>query len=112
MTGSGPAGRRRLGVPGLLRRGPPRLGGDRRTGHGRKSILIGSQILVGPWPGVIGEPMIVDAVLDRIVHNGKFQRKRNKPSPVDGPTTRRPRPDGQGPGAPCRTATTGRAAAC
>ena len=37
--------------------------------HGRKSILIASQIPVKPWPEVIGEPTIADAVLDRIVHN-------------------------------------------
>ena len=37
--------------------------------HGRKSILIASQIPVERWPEVIGEPTIADAVLDRIVHN-------------------------------------------
>ncbi len=36
--------------------------------HGRKSILIASQIPVDGWPKVIGEPTIADAVLDRIVH--------------------------------------------
>ena len=41
--------------------------------------------------GVVGEPTIADAVLDRIVHNayrielkGESQRKRNKPPPLDG----------------------------
>ncbi len=59
--------------------------------HGRKSILIASQIPVDGWPKVIGEPTIADAVLDRIVHNayrielkGESQRKRNKPPPLDG----------------------------
>ena len=59
--------------------------------HGRRSILIASQIPVENWPGVIGEPTIADAVLDRIVHNayrieleGESQRKRNKPPPLDG----------------------------
>ena len=59
--------------------------------HGRKSILIASQIPVEGWPKVIGEPTIADAVLDRIVHNayrielkGESQRKRNKPPPLDG----------------------------
>ena len=59
--------------------------------HGRKSILIASQIPVERWPEVIGEPTIADAVLDRIVHNayridlkGESQRKRNKPPPLDG----------------------------
>ena len=36
--------------------------------HGRKSILVASQIPVERWPKVIGEPTIADAVLDRIVH--------------------------------------------
>ena len=59
--------------------------------HGRKSILIASQIPVERWPEVIGEPTIADAVLDRIVHNayridlkGESQRKRNRPPPLDG----------------------------
>ena len=59
--------------------------------HGRKSILVASQIPVERWPEVIGEPTIADAVLDRIVHNayrielkGESQRKRNKPPPLDG----------------------------
>ena len=57
--------------------------------HGRKSILIASQIPVERWPEVIGEPTIADAVLDRIVHNayrvdlkGESQRKRNRPPPA------------------------------
>ena len=59
--------------------------------HGRKSILIASQIPVERWPEVIGEPTIADAVLDRIFHNayridleGESQRKRNKPPPLGG----------------------------
>ena len=59
--------------------------------HGRKSILIASQIPVEQWPGAIGEPTIAEAVLDRIVHNayridlkGESQRKRNKPPPLEG----------------------------
>ena len=59
--------------------------------HGRKSILIASQIPVERWPEVIGEPTFADAVLDRIVHNayridleGESQRKRNKPPPLGG----------------------------
>ncbi len=65
--------------------------------HGRKSILIASQIPVEGWPKVIGEPTIADAVLDRIVHNayrielkGDSQRKRNKPPPLDGGGNRAP----------------------
>ena len=59
--------------------------------HGRKSILIASQIPVERWPEVIGKPMIAHAVLDQIVHNayridlkGESQHKRNKLSPMDG----------------------------
>ena len=56
--------------------------------HGRKFILIASQIPVDQWHKVIGEPMIADAVLDRIVHNayridlkGESRWNRNKPPP-------------------------------
>ena len=59
--------------------------------HGRKSLLIASQIPVERWPRVIGEATIADAVLDRIVHNayridlkGESQRKRHRPPPLDG----------------------------
>jgi DNA replication protein DnaC len=37
--------------------------------HGRKSILITSQLPVATWHEVIGEPTFADAILDRIVHN-------------------------------------------
>lgn len=36
--------------------------------HGRKSILIASQLPVAAWYDPIGDPAIADAVLDRIVH--------------------------------------------
>ena len=36
--------------------------------HGRKSILIASQIPVERWDKIVGEPTIADAILDRIVH--------------------------------------------
>ena len=58
--------------------------------HGRKSVLIASQIPVEKWPEVIGEPTIAVSILDRIVHSayridltGESQRKRNKPPPLD-----------------------------
>ncbi|MDE0532503.1 MAG: ATP-binding protein [Albidovulum sp.] len=62
--------------------------------YGRKSIVITSQIPTDRWPGLIGEPTIADAVLDRIVHNasrieltGVSQRERNAPPPLDGSGT-------------------------
>ena len=59
--------------------------------HGRKSILIASQIPVQKWAEVIGEPTIADAILDRVVHSahqvhlqGESQRKRNRPPMLGG----------------------------
>ena len=37
--------------------------------YGRGSILITSQIPVPQWFGVVGEPTLADAILDRLVHN-------------------------------------------
>jgi DNA replication protein DnaC len=37
--------------------------------HGLRSTVITSQIPVGKWHDHLGDPTIVDAVLDRIVHN-------------------------------------------
>ncbi len=71
------------------RRDLPGTGGRR---YGRRSIVIASQIPVDSWPGVIGEPTIADAVMDRIVHNayrielaGESRRRRNAPPPLGGP---------------------------
>ena len=36
--------------------------------HGRKSILVTSQIPVSNWYDAIGDPTVADAILDRIVH--------------------------------------------
>ena len=36
--------------------------------HGRRSILIASQIPVENWPEVINDPTVADAILDRLVH--------------------------------------------
>ncbi len=36
--------------------------------HGRKSVIIGSQLPVKNWYEMIGEKTIADAILDRIVH--------------------------------------------
>ena len=37
--------------------------------HGRKSIVITSQVPVSNWYDAIGDPTVADAVLDRIVHS-------------------------------------------
>ena len=36
--------------------------------HGRKSIIISSQLPVSSWYDAIGDPTVADAILDRIVH--------------------------------------------
>ncbi|MGD0635505.1 MAG: IS21-like element helper ATPase IstB [Beijerinckiaceae bacterium] len=50
--------------------------------HQRASILITSQVPVEQWHEIIGNPMLADAILDRLVHNahrlpikGKSMRK-------------------------------------
>ncbi|MDX1314969.1 MAG: IS21-like element helper ATPase IstB [Eudoraea sp.] len=37
--------------------------------HGKKSTIITSQLPVGKWYEIIGEPTIADAILDRLVHS-------------------------------------------
>lgn len=37
--------------------------------HGRKSIIITSQLPVADWYDAIGDPTVADAILDRIVHS-------------------------------------------
>lgn len=37
--------------------------------HGRKSIVVASQLPISSWYDAIGEPTVADAVLDRIVHS-------------------------------------------
>lgn len=37
--------------------------------HGRKSIIITSQLPVSSWYDVIGDPTVADAILDRIAHS-------------------------------------------
>jgi DNA replication protein DnaC len=53
--------------------------------HGKGSTIITSQVPVGLWHEVIGEPTIADAILDRIVHDahriemtGESMRKKMK----------------------------------
>ena len=37
--------------------------------HGRKAIIMSSQLPVCNWYDAIGDPTVADAVLDRIVHS-------------------------------------------
>jgi DNA replication protein DnaC len=37
--------------------------------HGRKSTLVTSQLPVDKWHGLIGDPTLADAILDRLIHN-------------------------------------------
>ena len=37
--------------------------------HGRKSIIITSQLPVSSWYDAVGDPTVADAILDRIVHS-------------------------------------------
>ena len=54
--------------------------------HGKRSIIIASQLPVEAWHQVIGEQTIADAILDRIVHSSyrielqgeSMRKKQNK----------------------------------
>lgn len=53
--------------------------------HGRKSMIITSQLPVSNWYDAIGDPTVADAILDRIIHTahqieltGESVRKMNK----------------------------------
>lgn len=37
--------------------------------HGRRSTLVTSQLPVDKWHGLIGDPTLADAILDRLIHN-------------------------------------------
>ncbi len=37
--------------------------------HGNRSTVVTSQVPVDHWHGVIGDPTLGDAILDRLVHN-------------------------------------------
>jgi DNA replication protein DnaC len=57
--------------------------------YGRRSILITSQLPIGKWNELIGDPTYADAILDRLVHNahrieltGDSLRKRRKAEPA------------------------------
>lgn len=36
--------------------------------HGRKSIIVTSQLPVSSWYDAIGDPTVADAILDRMIH--------------------------------------------
>jgi len=44
--------------------------------HGQRSTIVTSQLPVEKWHGMIGDPTLADAILDRLIHNAyKFQLK-------------------------------------
>ena len=60
--------------------------------HGKSSTIITSQIPVGAWHDVIGEPTVADAILDRLVYaahrlelKGESLRKRAQVTPEKQP---------------------------
>ena len=59
--------------------------------HGKKSLIITSQVPISKWHEVIGEKTVADAILDRIIHQahrlelkGESLRKKqqNKTEPL------------------------------
>jgi DNA replication protein DnaC len=53
---------------------------------GRASTIVTSQLPIKQWHGVIGDPTIADAILDRLVHGAHRLE-------LQGPTMRGPRPE-------------------
>jgi DNA replication protein DnaC len=59
--------------------------------HGRRSTIVTSQLPVGKWHEIIGDPTYADAILDRLVHNAhridltgdSLRRNRAKPAKTD-----------------------------
>jgi DNA replication protein DnaC len=59
--------------------------------HGRRSTIVTSQLPVGKWHEIIGDPTYADAILDRLVHNAhridltgdSLRRTRAKPAKND-----------------------------
>jgi DNA replication protein DnaC len=37
--------------------------------YGSRSTIVTSQLLVDQWHDYLGEPMVADAILDRLLHN-------------------------------------------
>ena len=61
--------------------------------HEMRSVIITSQVPIGQWYEIIGNPTIADAILDRLVHNayrieltGESLRKMKNPPLTDAPT--------------------------
>jgi DNA replication protein DnaC len=52
--------------------------------HGRRSVIITSQLPVDKWHDIIGDPTYADAILDRLVHNAHR-------IDLDGPSLRKTR---------------------
>ncbi len=58
--------------------------------HEVRSVIITSQVPIGQWYEIIGNPTIADAILDRLVHNayrieltGESLRKNQKPAAIN-----------------------------
>ena len=54
--------------------------------HAVRSTIVTSQLPVEKWHGVVGDPTLADAILDRLVHSacqlnlkGESMRKRRRP---------------------------------
>ena len=61
--------------------------------HEMRSVIITSQVPIGQWYEIIGNPTIADAILDRLVHNayrieltGESLRKKKNPPLTNTPT--------------------------
>ena len=68
-----------------------RAAGDRRRRKG--SLLITSQVPIGRWHEIIGDPTLGDAILDRVIHRshrielkGESLRKRHALAAAEGLT--------------------------
>ncbi len=80
----------------------------------RRSTIVTSQLPVGRWHEVLGEPTVADAILDRLVHaayrlelRGDSRRRTMRPS--DGPTGGSAAPDRPDDGKPPASEAPGRA---
>jgi len=59
--------------------------------HGRGSTIVTSQLPVDHWHEAIGDPILADAILDRLVHNAhrlllsreSLRRRANVTKPID-----------------------------
>ena len=58
--------------------------------HEMRSVIITSQVPIGQWYEIIGNPTIADAILDRLVHNayrielaGESLRKKQNPAAIN-----------------------------